>query len=112
VNLRLDHDFFISLLVSRPKELIVGAGDKRDLAGIDSPVSAYPMIHIDASIGQLAYDLLKRYAKSDDLRTFDSLIAAAAMVRDFQLVSRNRKLTRRRQPCPVRTDLIKALQSE
>ena len=49
------------------------------------------MIHIDASIGQLAYDLLKRYAKSDGLRTFDSPIAATAIARGFQLVSRNRK---------------------
>lgn len=73
------------------QELIVGARDKRDLAGIDSLVSAYPVIHIDAAIGQLAYDLLKRYAKSDGLRTFDSLIAATAISRGFELVSRNRK---------------------
>jgi tRNA(fMet)-specific endonuclease VapC len=73
------------------QELIVGARDKRDVAGIDSLVSAYPVIHVDASIGQLAYDLLKRYAKSDGLRTFDSLIAATAIARGFELVSRNRK---------------------
>lgn len=73
------------------QELIVGARDKRDLAGIDSLVSAYPVIHIDAVIGQLAYDLLKRYAKSDGLRTFDSLIAATAIRLGFELVTRNRK---------------------
>jgi predicted nucleic acid-binding protein len=38
-----------------------------------------------------AYDLLKRYAKPDGLRTFDSLIAATAMARDLLLVTRNRK---------------------
>jgi hypothetical protein len=65
--------------------------DKRDLAGIDSLVSAYPVIHIDAAIGQLAYDLLKQYAKSHGLRAFDSLIAATAISRGFELVSRNRK---------------------
>src|SRR5258708_7001378 len=73
------------------QELIVGARDKRDLAGIDSLVSAYRVIHMDESIGKLAYDLLKQYAKSDGLRTFDSLIAATAITRGFQLVSRNRK---------------------
>src|ERR1700733_11510399 len=73
------------------QELIVGARDKRDVAGIDSLISAYPVIHVDASIGQLAYDLLKRYAKSDGLRTFDSLIAATAIMRGFGLVRRNRK---------------------
>src|SRR3984885_756222 len=79
----------ISIITAQ--ELIVGARDKRDVAGIDSLVSAYPVIHVEASIGQLAYDLLKRYAKSDGLRTFDSLIAATAIMRGFELVSRNRK---------------------
>ena len=79
----------ISIITAQ--ELIVGARDKRDLAGIDSLVSTYPVIHIDAAIGQLAYDLLKRYARSDGLRTFDSLIAATAIERGFALVSRNRK---------------------
>jgi predicted nucleic acid-binding protein len=79
----------ISIITAQ--ELIVGARDKRDLAGIDSLVSAFPVVHIDASIGQLAYDLLKRYAKSDGLRTFDSSIAATAIVRGLELVSRNRK---------------------
>jgi len=71
--------------------LIVGSRDKKDLLGIDSLVSAYPVVHIDAAIGQLAYDLLKRYARSDGLRTFDSLIAATVIKRGFALVSRNRK---------------------
>ena len=42
-------------------------------------------------IGQLAYELLKKYAKSDGLRTFDSLIAATAIKENCTLVSRNRK---------------------
>lgn len=79
----------ISIITAQ--ELIVGARDKRDLVGIDSLVSAYPVIHMDTAIGQLAYDLLKRYAKSDGLRTFDSLIAATAMRLGFELVSKNRK---------------------
>ena len=72
-------------------ELIVGARNKRDLAAIDSLVAAFPVLHLDAAIGQLAYDLLKRYAKSDGLRTFDSLIAATAIQQSCTLVSRNRK---------------------
>jgi predicted nucleic acid-binding protein len=79
----------ISIITAQ--ELIVGSRDKRDLAGIDSLIAEYPVIPIDAAIGQLAYDLLKQYAKSDGLRTFDSLIAATAVVRGCELVSRNRK---------------------
>jgi predicted nucleic acid-binding protein len=82
-------DAAISIVTAQ--ELIVGARDKRDLFAIDSFVSTYRVIHIDAAIGQLAYKLLKRYAKSDGLRTFDSLIAATAIKLDCALVSRNRK---------------------
>jgi predicted nucleic acid-binding protein len=79
----------ISIITAQ--ELIVGARDKRDLYTIDSLVSTYRTIHIDAGVGQLAYELLKRYAKSDGLRTFDSLIAASAIEQDCTLVSGNRK---------------------
>jgi hypothetical protein len=73
------------------QELIVGARDKRDLYAIDSLVSTYRVIHIDAAIGQRAYELLKRYAKSGGLRTFDSRIAATAIEQNCTLFSRNRK---------------------
>ena len=38
-----------------------------------------------------AYELLKTYAMSHGLRTFDSLIAAIAVENDLTLVTRNRK---------------------
>lgn len=59
--------------------------------GTSVTLQAYPVVHLDAAIGRIAYELLKRYAKSDGLRTFDSLIAATAMERDFELVSGSRK---------------------
>src|SRR5260370_5685116 len=83
------NDPAISIVTAQ--ELIVGARNKRDLSAIDSLVSAYRVIHIDAAIGQLAYELLKRYATSDGLRTFDSLIAATAIEQNCPLVSPNRK---------------------
>jgi predicted nucleic acid-binding protein len=72
-------------------ELVVGARDKRDVANIDSLIAAFPLIHLDAGIGQRAYDLLKRYTRPDGLRTFDSLIAATAIEHGYTLISRNRK---------------------
>jgi len=82
-------DAVISIITAQ--ELIVGARDKRDLAAIDSLISTYPIEHLDDAIGMIAYDLLKRYAKSDGLRTFDALIAATAMARQLMLVTRNRR---------------------
>jgi hypothetical protein len=55
-------DAWIGIVTAR--EFIVGARDKRDVAGIDSLVASYPVAHIDARIGVRAHDLLKTYAKS------------------------------------------------
>jgi tRNA(fMet)-specific endonuclease VapC len=73
------------------QELIVGARDKRDVAGIDSLIASYPVVHINERIGAHAYDLLKTYAKSHGLRTFDSLIAATALESGLALATKNRK---------------------
>ena len=79
----------ISIITAQ--ELIAGARDKRDLGAIDSLVASYSIEHLDAAIGLRAYDLLKKYAKSDGLRPLDSLIAATAIERDLVLATRNRK---------------------
>lgn len=83
-------DITISIITAH--ELIVGARNQRDAAAIDGLIRTFP-VHADlrAEITRLAYDLLKRHAKSDGLRTFDALIAAAAIAERFTLVSRNRK---------------------
>ena len=79
-------DIWIAIITAH--ELIVGARDKRDAAAIDGLVA---IIHVNDFIGIRAYDLLKTYAKSHGLRTFDSLIAATALEGDLTLVTRNRK---------------------
>jgi predicted nucleic acid-binding protein len=60
------------------------------LDDIDSLISAYP-VHRDLGVRITGRKLLKRYAKSDGLRTFDALIAATAMETGLTLVSKNRK---------------------
>ncbi len=72
-------------------ELIVGARNNRDLADIDTFLSAYVVVPLRDSSGARAYKLLKRYAKSHGLHVFDSLVAAAAIEEDLTLVTRNRK---------------------
>ena len=82
----------ISISIITAHELIVGARNQRDAAAIDGLMRTFP-VHADlrAEITGLAYDSLKKHAKSDGLRTFDALIAATAIVEGFTLVSRNRK---------------------
>ncbi len=83
-------DITISIITAH--ELIVGARNQRDTDGIDSLIKTYPVqADLDARITGRAYQLLKRHAKPDGLRTFDALIAATAIEDRFTLVSRNRK---------------------
>ena len=49
------------------------------------------MIAVNDAIGRRAYDLLRTHARSNGLRTFDSLIAATAIEEQRTLVTRNRK---------------------
>jgi predicted nucleic acid-binding protein len=72
-------------------ELIVGARDNRDLADIDTFLSAFTIVPLGNSIGARAYQLVKRYTKSHGLHVFDSLIAATAIEEGLTLVTRNRK---------------------
>ena len=83
-------DITISIITAH--ELIVGARNQRDAAGIDGLIQTYPVhAELGVQVTRLAYELLKRYAKSHGLRTFDALIAATAIEEGLTLVSRNRK---------------------
>jgi hypothetical protein len=83
-------DITISIITAH--ELIVGARNQRDAEGIDSLIKTYPVQgDLGVQITGLAYELLKRYAKSDGLRTFDALIAATAIEAGLTLVSKNRR---------------------
>ena len=65
---------------------------QRDADSIDSLTRRYPVhADLDSRITGHAYQLLKRYAKSGGLRTFDALLAATAIEKGFTLVSKNRK---------------------
>ena len=82
----------ITISIITAHELIVGARNQRDADGIDSLIKTYPIhAELGSAITGLAYELLKRYAKLDGLRTFDALIAATAIEEGLTLVSKNRK---------------------
>lgn len=72
-------------------ELISGAKNQREVELIDRLIEVYETIPVNDAIGRLAYDLLKAHAKSDGLRTFDSLIAATAIAERRTLVTKNHK---------------------
>lgn len=85
----LGNDWALSAMTAL--ELISGAKNQREVDLIDRPIDVYDTIPVDEAIGGRAYRLLKTYAKSNGLRTFDSLIAATAIEERRTLVTRNRK---------------------
>jgi predicted nucleic acid-binding protein len=72
-------------------ELIAGARNQRETAEIDLILSAYPSVPPSEEIARRAYYLMKTYARSHGLRTFDSLIAATALEEGLTLATKNRK---------------------
>lgn len=71
-------------------ELVSGAKSQREVGLIDRLIEVYETIPVNDAIGRKAYDLLKAYAKSNGLRTFDSLITATAIEERRTLATRNR----------------------
>jgi predicted nucleic acid-binding protein len=86
---QLSNSWTISIITAL--ELIVGARDTREAAQIDKVIATYSAIPLDDAIGNVAYGLLKLYARSHGLRVFDSLIAATTLEKGLVLVTRNRK---------------------
>lgn len=88
----IDSYDYVTISIITAHELIVGARNQRDAESIDGLIKTYALhTELDGRITGLAYELLKRHAKPDGLRTFDALIAATAIREGFTLVSRNRK---------------------
>jgi tRNA(fMet)-specific endonuclease VapC len=85
----LNSDWALSAMTAL--ELISGAKNQREVEFIDRLIEAYETIPVNDAIGRCAYDLLKAYARSNGLRTFDSLIAATAIEVRRTLVTKNRK---------------------
>lgn len=85
----LGNDWALSAITAL--ELISGAKNQREVSLIDRLIEVYETIPVNDAIGKRAYDLLKAYAKSSGLRTFDSRIAATAIEGRRTLVTKNRK---------------------
>ena len=86
---QLDDFWLVSIITAM--ELMIGARNQQEVSEIDRLVAVYSVIPLAAEIGNSAYRLLKRYAKSHGLRVFDSLIAATALDEDLTLVTKNKK---------------------
>jgi predicted nucleic acid-binding protein len=86
---QLTNSWSISIITAM--ELIVGARDKQEVTQIDRLIAAYSAVPLNDRIGNISYELLRKFAGSHGLRVFDSLIAATAIDANLTLITKNKK---------------------
>lgn len=72
-------------------ELLVGARDKQAQQIVRHFLARFTVIKLNASISDVAYDLLLKYRLSHGLAIADALIAATAIVTGQPLATKNHK---------------------
>ena len=72
-------------------ELVAGAKNKDEIREIDIVVATYEANPLNSEIGELAYNLMKTYAKSEGLDPSDAVIAATAIHEGLKLSTKNKK---------------------
>ena len=72
-------------------ELLVGARDKQSQQTVRHFLARFTVIKLNASISDVAYDLLLKYRLSHGLAIADALIAATVIVTAQPLATKNHK---------------------
>lgn len=80
-----------SLSIVSGMELVAGALDKNEVREIDIILGTFQAVPVSAEIGQLAYNVMKMYSKSNGLDACDAMIAATAIYQGLKLSTKNDK---------------------
>ncbi len=88
---QIEDDYSLAISSITQMELIIGCRNKNELNSIDKFLNRFEIIQLDEQISDTAVDLLKRYRLSHGLLIADALIAATAIVSDFQFASKNQR---------------------
>ena len=80
-----------SLSVVSGMELVAGALNSDEVREIDTVLATYEAEPMSAEIGQVAYNLMRTYSKSNGLDPCDAMIAATAIYEGFMLSTKNDK---------------------
>lgn len=81
----------LSISTITQMELLVGCRNKTELQKTERFLQRFDVIRMDASISDLAVDLLRRYRLSHGLLIPDALIAATALVSEIPLLTKNQR---------------------
>jgi len=72
-------------------ELLVGCRDKRELAELDKFIKPFQVFNLSQQVSESALSLLRKYRLSHGLLIPDALIAATAITRSADLLSKNQR---------------------
>lgn len=72
-------------------ELVVGCRDKKELAELDRFIKHFQVFNLSQQVSESALSLLKQYRLSHGLLIPDALIAATAIARNADLLSKNQR---------------------
>jgi predicted nucleic acid-binding protein len=81
--------FFISIITEM--ELLVGCRNKSELRATKKFLAEFKVIHISEVVSQKALELLEKFNLSHNLLIPDALIAATALINNFELATKNIK---------------------
>jgi predicted nucleic acid-binding protein len=88
---RLEAENKLAISSITQMELIVGCQSKTELRTTERFLSRFEIIHLNEYTSNLAVELLREYRLSHGLLIADAFIAATAMHRNLQFVSKNEK---------------------
>jgi predicted nucleic acid-binding protein len=80
-----------SLSVVSGMELVAGALNNDEVREIDTILATYPAAPMNLEIGQLDYNLMKTYSKSNGIDPCGAMIAATAIYEGLKLSTKNDK---------------------
>jgi predicted nucleic acid-binding protein len=72
-------------------ELVVGCRDKAEMQAVAKFLQQFRIVKVSEAISDKAVELLKTYRLSHGLLIADSLIAATAIVLDWDLITKNQR---------------------
>ena len=72
-------------------ELIVGCRNNAEMQAVEAFLKAFQIIRVNESMSHKAVELLKTYRLSHGLLIADSIIAAAALTLNWELITKNQR---------------------
>lgn len=82
-------ELFVSVISAM--ELVAGCRDKTEVASVEKMIADFLFVHVHPPTSRKAYELMLAHSKSHGLKIPDALIAATALLENFELMTDNER---------------------